>query len=70
MKIAIDIPKHILSEVLKYTERKTEEEAILTALADYLQRKRMADVSNMKGALKTVISLAELQELRGSVSPL
>lgn len=70
MKITIDIPKHILSEVLKYTERKTEEEAILTALADYLQRKRMADVSNMKGALKTVISLAELQELRGSVSPL
>lgn len=70
MKIAIDIPKHVLSEVLKYTERKTEGEAILTALADYLQRKRMADVSNMKGALKTVISLAELQELRGSVSPL
>lgn len=70
MKIAIDIPKHILSDVLKYTERKTEEEAILAALADYLQRKRMADVSNMKGALKTVISLAELQELRGSVSPL
>ncbi|KAB2930407.1 MAG: hypothetical protein F9K24_17235 [Leptonema illini] len=70
MKIAIDIPKHILSEVLKYTERNSEEEAILAALTDYLQRKRMADVSNMKGALKTVISLAELQELRGSVSPL
>lgn len=70
MKITIDIPKHILSDVLKYTERKIEEEAILAALADYLQRKRMADVSNMKGALKTVISLAELQELRGSVSPL
>lgn len=70
MKIAIDIPKHVLSDVLKYTERKTEGEAILTALADYLQRKRMADVSNMKGALKTVISLAELHVLRGSASPL
>lgn len=68
MKTTIDIPKDILSDVLKYTERKTEGEAILTALADYLQRKRMADVSNMKGALKTVISLAELHELRGSVS--
>ncbi len=70
MKIAIDIPKHILSEVLKYTERKTEEEAILTALTDYLQRKRMANLANLKGSLKTVISLAELQELRGTASPL
>lgn len=70
MKITIDIPKHILSEVLKYTERKTEEEAILTALADYLQRKRMANLANLKGSLKTVISLAELQELRGTASPL
>jgi hypothetical protein len=70
MKTTIDIPKHILSEVLKYTERKTEEEAILTALADYLQRKRMANLANLKGSLKTVISLAELQELRGTASPL
>lgn len=70
MKIAIDIPKHILSDVLKYTARKTEEEAILAALADYLQRKRMANLANLKGSLKTVISLAELQELRGTASPL
>lgn len=70
MKTTIDIPKHILSEVLKNTERKTEEEAILTALADYLQRKRMANLANLKGSLKTVISLAELQELRGTASPL
>lgn len=70
MKIAIDIPKHILSGVLKYTERNSEEEAILAALADYLQRKRMANLANLKGSLKTVISLAELQELRGTASPL
>lgn len=64
MKTTIDIPNDILNDVLKYSERKTKKEAILTALTDYLDRKKMADIALLKGSLKTVISQEELREQR------
>ncbi|EHQ06055.1 type II toxin-antitoxin system VapB family antitoxin [Leptonema illini] len=64
MKTTIDIPDDILNEVIKYSDTSTKREAILTALTDYLNRKKMADLASMKGSLKTLISQEELRELR------
>ncbi|MDX1959224.1 MAG: type II toxin-antitoxin system VapB family antitoxin [Leptospiraceae bacterium] len=40
MKTTIDIPDKILSEVLLYSNKKSKKDAILTAMEEYVQKKK------------------------------
>jgi hypothetical protein len=64
MKTTIDIPDKILSEVLLYSNRKSKKDAILTAMEEYIQKKKMEKFASKLGTLENLISTAELQKLR------
>ena len=64
MKTTIDIPEKILSEVLLYSKMKSKKDAIITAMEEYVQKKKMEKFASKLGTLENLISSAELQKLR------
>ena len=64
MKTTIDIPEAALKEVMQRTGAKTKREAVLTAVADYNRRKRLARLVEQFGTLDHFITQDELQQLR------
>jgi len=64
MKTSIDIPEDILSDVKKYSKSKSKKEAIITALKEYIQKRKMAEVCSLKGSMSSVITQKELSEMR------
>ncbi len=49
MKTTIDIPDQLLSDALRFTKAKTKKDAILTALEDFIRRKRVAALTSSFG---------------------
>ncbi len=49
MKTSLDIPEKELRDVMKFTAAKTKREAIVTAIMDFNQRKRMAELIKYSG---------------------
>lgn len=49
MKTTIDIPEKVLSEVITFSGAKTKREAILTALHDYIRKKKAERAVAMLG---------------------
>ena len=64
MKTTIDIPDKILSEVLLYSNRNSKKDAIITAMEEYVQKKKMEKFASKLGTLENLISTAELKKLR------
>ena len=64
MKTTIDIPNEELADAMRFTRAKTKREAIVTALADFNRRRRMAELVKYSGASDGMISAEELQKLR------
>ncbi|MBP7280083.1 MAG: type II toxin-antitoxin system VapB family antitoxin [Leptospiraceae bacterium] len=64
MKTTIDIPEKILSEVLLYSKMKSKKDAIITAMEEYVQKKKMEKFASKLGTLENLISNSELQKLR------
>jgi Arc/MetJ family transcription regulator len=44
MKTTIDIPEDELADAIRFTRAKTKREAVVTALADFNRRRRMAEL--------------------------
>ena len=64
MKTSLDIPKKELNDVMRFTKAKTKREAIVTAVADFNRRKRMAALVRHAGSSKTFMTFEELMKMR------
>jgi Arc/MetJ family transcription regulator len=66
MKTSIDIPDDVLEEAMKHTGAKTKREAVVTAVADYNRRQRMAALARHLGSCRDLMTLDQLRRLRTS----
>ena len=73
MKTTIDIPRRELRDALRFTRAKTKREAVVTALADFNQRRRLAELVAFAGTCPDLMTVDELRAGRrrrvGSGSP-
>ena len=66
MEASIDTPASMLKEAMEITGARTKPEAVVTAVADFNRRARMAALVRHLGTCDNLISAAELDELRGT----
>ena len=64
MKTTIDIPDGELSDAMRFTRAKTKREAVVTAIADFNRRRRMADLVKYAGTCPDLMTVDELQAQR------
>ena len=64
MKSTVDIPDQELKDVMRFTQATTKREAIVTAIADFNRRRRMAALIEHAGKADSLMSPEELQALR------
>ena len=64
MKTTVDIPDQVLKDVMRFTQATTKREAIVTAIADFNRRRRMAALIEHAGKADSLMSPEELQALR------
>ena len=64
MKTTVDIPDEELKAVMRFTRAATKREAIVTAIADYNRRRRMAALLQHAGKAESLITPEELQAQR------
>ena len=64
MKTTIDIPDKELKDAIRFTGAKTKREAIVTAVADFNRRQRMAGLVKHLGTCKGLMTIEELLDLR------
>ena len=64
MKTTIDIPDEALRDAMRFAKAKTKREAVVTALADFNRRQRMALLTRHLGTCKDMMTPQELTELR------
>ena len=64
MKTTVDIPDAELEDAMRFTRARTKREAIVTAIADFNHRRRMADLARRAGTCAELMTAAELQRLR------
>jgi Arc/MetJ family transcription regulator len=64
MKTTVDIPDEELADAMKFTRAKTKREAIVTAIAEFNRRRRMAELVKYSGSSKSLITASKLQKLR------
>lgn len=64
MKTTIDIPQDELDDVMRFTRARTRQEAIVRAIADFNQRRRMAELLKHTGTCTDLFTVDELQEHR------
>lgn len=66
MKTTLDIPENVLEDAIKYTGAKTKRDAIVTAVADFNRRQKLAYLANRLGTFDDFISAKDLQALRSA----
>lgn len=66
MKTSIDIPDDILEDAIRYSNASTKREAVVTAMRDYVQRRRMAELVKHAGTCPDMVTVEELERLRKS----
>lgn len=64
MKTTIDIPDEELREVLENTGATTKREAVVTAIAEFNRRRRLARLADRLGVFDHFLSHEELDRLR------
>lgn len=64
MKTTVDIPDDELREVMRHTKAATKREAIVTAIADFNRRRRMAALVKHAGQCESMVAPEELQAQR------
>jgi hypothetical protein len=64
MKTTVDIPDEELRAVMRFTQAATKREAIVTAIADYNRRRRMAALVEHAAQGDSMITPEELQAQR------
>jgi len=64
MKTTVDIPDDELEDVMRFTRAATKREAIVTAIAEFNRRRRMAALTEHAGQGESLITPEELQAQR------
>ena len=64
MKTTVDIPEAELEDAMRFTRARTKREAIVTAIAEFNHRRRMAELARHAGTCGELMTAAELQRLR------
>ena len=64
MKTTIDIPENELADAIRFTHAKTKREAVVTAIADFNRRRRMAELASYAGTCPDLMTVDELWEQR------
>lgn len=64
MKTTVDIPDDELEAVMRHTRATTKREAIVTAIAEFNRRRRMAALVEHAGKGETITTPEELQAQR------
>lgn len=52
MKTTLNIPEDLVKKTMQLSKSRTKTEAIITALKEYIRRKRLEDIIGMEGKLK------------------
>ena len=60
MKTTIDIPDDELRDAMRFTRAKTEREAVVTAIADFNRRRRMAELVKYASTCPDLMTVDEL----------
>lgn len=64
MKTTVDIPDKELADAMKFTRARTKREAIVTAIAEFNRRRRMAELVKYSGSSDSLMTVDELKKLR------
>ena len=64
MKTTIDIPEDELADAMRFTRAKTKREAVVTALAEFNRRRRMAELVRYAGTCPDLMTVDELRAQR------
>jgi Arc/MetJ family transcription regulator len=64
MKTTIDIPEKELEEAIKHTGASTKREAVVTALAEFNRRRRLAKLVEQFGSFEHFLTHDDLRRLR------
>lgn len=52
MKTTLNIPEGLVRKTMQLSRSKTKTEAIITALEEYIRRKKLEDIIGMEGKLR------------------
>ena len=52
MKTTLNIPEDLVKRTMKLSKSKTKTAAIITAMEEYVRRKKLEDIISMKGKLR------------------
>lgn len=64
MKATIDIPDYELEDAVRFTNARTKREAIVSTVADFNRRMRMAELTKYADTCADLITPQELQAAR------
>jgi hypothetical protein len=64
MKTTVDIPDEELRDAMRFTRARTKREAIVTAITEFNQRRRMAELTKHAGTCPDLSPVDEVQRLR------
>ena len=64
MKTTIDIPRSELLDAIRFTGAKTKREAVVAAIADFNQRRRIATLAKFAGTCPDLMTADDLREQR------
>ena len=64
MKTTIDIPDSIMEDSMKITGKLTKREAVVTAMTEFVRRKKLELLADQLGSFDGILSNEELNKLR------
>ena len=64
MKTTIDIPENELLDAIRFTGAKTKQKAVVTAIAEFNRRRRVAELADYVGTCPDLSTADELREQR------
>ncbi len=64
MKTTIDIPDRELADIIRFTGARTKRQAVVSVIADFNRRKRLAELVKYAGTCPDLIAPEELREQR------
>ena|SRR5476649_501156 len=64
MKTTVDIPDGELEDAMRFTHARTKREAIVSVIAEFNQRRRMAELVKRAGTCSDLMSVDELRQSR------
>jgi hypothetical protein len=64
VKTTVDIPEGELEDAMRFTRARTKREAIVTAIVDFNERRRMAELTRRAGSCPELVTAEELRRQR------